>query len=92
MPLINKAAVIFISQGLQTHLWCAAWQQKLVKNLPASTTSPKCSDQPITATSLKVQDAASPPLQGIKTGQSRAPALIILLFLSPRCASKDGNP
>lgn len=32
MPLINKAAVIFISQGLQTHLWCAAWQQKLVKS------------------------------------------------------------
>lgn len=42
------------------------------KNLPARTKSPKCSEHPTTATSLKVQDAASPPPQGIK-GQSRAP-------------------
>lgn len=32
MPLINKAAVIFISQGLQRHLWYVAWQHKLVKS------------------------------------------------------------
>lgn len=32
MPLINKAAVIFISPHLQTHLWYVTWQHKLVKS------------------------------------------------------------
>lgn len=61
MPLINKAAVIFISQGLQTRLWYVAWQQKWVKSACSYQISkvliPSC-----TATNLKFQGAEATQL------------------------------
>lgn len=65
MPLINKAAVIFISQSLQTHMWYAAWQHKLVKSA--------CSYQipPHTATNHKSK-VLHPLFPGATAGQSEA--------------------
>lgn len=73
MPLINKAAVIFISQGLQTHLWYVAWQHKLVK----SACSYQFSQVLIpshAATNSKVRGAASPRPRAKEQGRMKPPS------------------
>lgn len=86
MPLINKAAVIFVSQGLQTHLWYVTWQHKLAKSACSYQISKVLIPSHAT-TKLKVKGAASPLPRGKNRGERSLPVPWFLSASSPSSSS-----
>lgn len=85
MPLINKAAVIFISQGLQSHLWYVAWQHKLVKSA--------CYYQiPSNTATIHKSTVLHPLLPGARAGQSEAHLSSPTTFPSPSSCKSHYPP
>ena len=86
MPLTNKAAVIFIFEGLQTHLWYVAWQHKLVKSACSYQIS-KVLIPSLAATTPIVKSVVSSPPRGRRRAEwspQLLSTLTTLLFLSLR--------